>query len=81
MRSTKEQSLRNPDIRPTSDVIAEALGEANNAYMKFVNELSVCPAKIRTIGICELMSQFKYSGKAEIILPCLSVCSAGARGF
>ena len=40
METNKEQSLRNPDIVPTSDVIAEALGEANNAYIKFVNELA-----------------------------------------
>ena len=40
METNKEQSLRNPDIVPTSDVIAEALGEANNAYTKFVGELA-----------------------------------------
>ncbi len=40
METNKEQSLRNPDIVPTSDVIAEALGEANNAYIKFINELA-----------------------------------------
>jgi len=39
MRSTKEQLLRNPDIKPSSDVIAKALGESNNAYIKFINEL------------------------------------------
>ena len=39
MKSTKQQLLRNPDIQPTNDVVAKALGEANNAYMKFVNEL------------------------------------------
>ena len=40
MKSTKQQLLRNPDIQPTNDVVAKALGEANNAYMKFVNELA-----------------------------------------
>lgn len=40
MKSTKQQLLRSPNIQPTSDVIAEALGEANNAYIKFVNELA-----------------------------------------
>ena len=39
MRST-EQLLRNPDIAPSSYVIAKALGEANNAYIKFINELA-----------------------------------------
>ena len=41
MRSPKQQLLRDPDIQPTDDVIAEALGEANNAYMEFVRELAV----------------------------------------
>ncbi len=40
MKPTKQQLLRNPDIKPTSDVIAEALGEANNAYVKFIGELA-----------------------------------------
>lgn len=40
MRSTKEQMLRNPDIQPSSDVIAKALGESNNAYIKFIGELA-----------------------------------------
>lgn len=34
------QLLRNPDIEPSSDVIAKALGEANNAYIKFINKLA-----------------------------------------
>jgi len=38
-KSTNQQLLRNPDIQPTADVITKALGEANNVYMKFVNEL------------------------------------------
>ena len=31
--------LRNPDIEPTSEIIAEALGEANGAYIKFIEGL------------------------------------------
>lgn len=45
MRST-EQLLRNPDIEPSSDVVAKALGEANNAYIKFINELSNCDIQL-----------------------------------
>lgn len=40
MKTNKEQLLRNPDIRPSEDVLAKALGEANNAYVKFINELA-----------------------------------------
>ena len=40
MQSTKKQLLRDPDIEPSSDVIAEALGESNNAYIKFISELA-----------------------------------------
>ncbi len=39
MKTTKEQLLRNPDIQPSSDVIAKALGEANSAYTKLINQL------------------------------------------
>lgn len=39
MKTNKEQLLRNHDIQPTSDVIAKALGEANDAYIKFIKEL------------------------------------------
>lgn len=39
MKTNKEQLLRNSDIQPTSDVIAEALGASNKAYLKFINEL------------------------------------------
>ncbi|MFA5636105.1 MAG: hypothetical protein WCX60_07355 [Anaerovoracaceae bacterium] len=35
MKINKEQLLRDPDIEPSSDVVAKALGEANNAYVKF----------------------------------------------
>jgi hypothetical protein len=40
IETNKEQLLRNPDIEPTSNVIAEALREADNAYIKFINELA-----------------------------------------
>lgn len=36
---TSGQLLRNPDIEPTSEIIAEGLGAANNAYIKFIGEL------------------------------------------
>ncbi len=39
MKSAKEQLLRDHDIQPSSDVVAKALGEANSAYLKFLNEL------------------------------------------
>jgi len=38
--SSGQQLLRNPDIQPTEVVIEEALGEANNAYVKFVRKLA-----------------------------------------
>lgn len=40
MKTTKEQLLRDPDIQPTSDVVAKALDEANTPYIKFVEELA-----------------------------------------
>lgn len=40
MNSTKQQLLRDPNILPTGEVIAKALGEANNVYLKFVSELA-----------------------------------------
>ncbi len=40
MNTNAEQVLRNPDIEPSSDVIAKALGEANDAYVKFIKELA-----------------------------------------
>ena len=38
MQSPK-QLLRDPDIEPTGDVLAQALAEANDAFAKFVSEL------------------------------------------
>lgn len=40
LSKTQEQLLRNPDIAPTAEVIAQTLGEANNAYIKFIDELA-----------------------------------------
>ncbi|WP_417202798.1 DUF3788 family protein [Acetoanaerobium sticklandii] len=39
MKSSDKQLLRNPDIQPTSDIIAEALQDANDSYIRFFNEL------------------------------------------
>jgi hypothetical protein len=38
-KTNGKQLLRNPDIAPTSEVIAEALGSANNTYVKFISDL------------------------------------------
>ena len=41
----KQQLLRDPDVEPTSEVIAEGLGAANKAYIKFIDgleNLDVC---------------------------------------
>jgi hypothetical protein len=35
----EKQLLRDSSIEPTSEIIAEGLGEANNAYIKFIEEL------------------------------------------
>ena len=35
----EQQLLRNPEIEPTSEVIAEALGSSNAAYIKFIDGL------------------------------------------
>ena len=40
MKTNAEQMLRNHDIEPSSDVIAKALKESNNTYIKFLNELT-----------------------------------------
>jgi len=40
METIIKQMLRNPEIQPTSDVIAKALGEANNSYVKFIYEIA-----------------------------------------
>ena len=39
MNNISQQLLRNPDIKPTNQVIAKGLGEANNTYIRFVNDL------------------------------------------
>ena len=40
MKTNAEQMLRNHDIEPSSDVIAKALKESNNTYIKFIKELT-----------------------------------------
>ena len=40
MKPTRQQLLKDPDIKPTDDVIAKALGEANHAYEKFLMQLA-----------------------------------------
>lgn len=40
MKSTKEQLLRDPEIEPSNEVIAQALGESYHAYVKFISELA-----------------------------------------
>lgn len=39
MKSSDKQLLRNPDIQPTSEIKAEALQDANDSYIRFLNEL------------------------------------------
>ena len=39
MKEVKEQSLRNPDVKPTIEVISKILGEANNPYLFFISKL------------------------------------------
>ena len=39
MKSTGQQLLRQPDIQPTEEVIAEALKESNPTYLKFIKGL------------------------------------------
>ena len=36
----EQQLLRDPGIEPGAEVIAACLGEANSAYIKFVEELN-----------------------------------------
>jgi len=38
----KEQLLRDPEIQPTDEIIAEGLGAAYKVYTKFVKELEHC---------------------------------------
>ena len=38
-KTNERQLLRDPDIQPTSETIAEGLGSANDAYVKFISEL------------------------------------------
>jgi len=38
-KTNGQQQLRDPDIRPTSEIIAQGLGAAYKTYVKFVKEL------------------------------------------
>ena len=38
-KTTDQQWLRNPDVPPTNENIAQGLGTANNAYVKFISTL------------------------------------------
>jgi hypothetical protein len=40
MNNTQKQLLRDPDIIPTDEIIAEGLGIANDTYTKFIDDLS-----------------------------------------
>ena len=40
METAKRQMLRDPGIEPADDMIAAALGEANDAYLKFISQLN-----------------------------------------
>ena len=40
METAKRQMLRDPGVEPTDEVIAMALGEANDAYLKFISRLN-----------------------------------------
>ncbi|OCN05508.1 hypothetical protein A4S06_08635 [Erysipelotrichaceae bacterium MTC7] len=39
MEKVIQQLLRDPNVEPTDELIADGLGEANNAYKKFINDL------------------------------------------
>ena len=56
METTKQQMLRDPGIQPTDEVIAAALGEANDAYQAFLSRLN-------GMGI-ELAWRYYTDGKA-----------------
>lgn len=56
MEPTNQQLLRKPDVQPTNDAIAQALGEANDAYLVFSRMLA-------DIGI-QLQWRYYTDGKA-----------------
>ena len=53
----EQQLLRNPDIEPTNEVIAEGLGAAYKTYIKFIKELE-------RYGITLMDWRFYNDGKA-----------------
>jgi len=56
-KTNEQQLLRDPDIQPTSEIIAEGLGEANKAYIKFIKDLE-------SYGISLMDWRFYNDGKA-----------------
>ena len=57
MGKEKLQLLRDINIEPTAEIIAEGLGEANNAYIKFIDGL-------KGIGISLMDWRYYNDGKA-----------------
>jgi len=57
MDKTPQQLLRNPDIKPTNQMIADGLGEVNNTYIKFIKEL-------KEYGISLMDWRYYNDGKA-----------------
>jgi len=55
--TNEQQLLRNPDIEPTSEIIAEGLGEAYKAYSTFIKSLE-------RYGITLMDWRFYNDGKA-----------------
>jgi len=39
MNNEQEQLLRNANVEPTDEIIADGLGTASNSYTKFINGL------------------------------------------
>jgi len=56
-KTNEQQLLRDPDIQPTSKIIAEGLGEAYKIYTKFVKNLE-------SYGISLMDWRFYNDGKA-----------------
>ena len=56
--TNEQQLLRDPEIQPTNEVIAEGLGEAYKTYVKFVNELK------QRYGITLMDWRYYNDGKA-----------------
>lgn len=57
MDNTSQQLLRNPDIKPTSQIIANGLGTSNDTYIKFITDL-------KEYGISLMDWRYYNDGKA-----------------